>query len=101
MDMFGQFGAGEGLSNAIVADVGNLAQPVQQTERMQDASINADTDIGVASFDSLKRGAGREGAFGHDRHGEPSTAAGIMNVRAEFAQRPPYRSWWIMRSGHM
>jgi hypothetical protein len=101
MDMFGQFGAGEGLSNAIVADVGNLAQPVEQTKRMQDASVNADADIGVASFNFLKRGAGREGAFGHNRHGEPSTAAGIMNVRAEFAQRSPHRSWGIMRSRHM
>jgi hypothetical protein len=101
MDMFGQFGAGEGLSNAIVADVGDLAQAVEQAERKQDASVNADADIGVACFDSLKRGAGREGALGHNRHGEPSTAAGIMNVRAEFAQRPPHCGWRIVRSRHM
>ncbi len=68
MDVFGQIGAGEGLSNAIVADVGDLAQTVEQAKRKQDASVNANADIGVASFNFLKRGARGEGALGHNGH---------------------------------
>jgi len=69
MDVFREFGTGKGLSDPIVADIGNLAQTIQQAESMQDTCIDADADIGVTGFDPLKGGTGREGSFGHDSHG--------------------------------
>lgn len=49
--MLGQFGAGQRLSDAIVADVGDLAQTVEQAERLKDAGIDADADVGVTGLD--------------------------------------------------
>ena len=52
--MLGQVGAGERLTDAVVADVGDLAQAVEEAERLKDASINADADVGIASLDFLQ-----------------------------------------------
>lgn len=41
VDMLGQVGSGERLTVAIVADVGDLSQAVQEAECLQDAGINA------------------------------------------------------------
>lgn len=84
--MLGQFGAGQRLSDAIVADVGDLAQTVEQAERLKDAGIDADADVGVTGLDSLQRRAGREGALGHDRHRQPATAAGVVDIRTKLSQ---------------
>lgn len=83
--MLGQFGTGEGLPDAVIADVGNLAQALEQTERLQDTRVYADAHFGIAGFDPLEGGAGREGAFRHDPHGQPSPSPGIMDIRSEFA----------------
>lgn len=89
MDVLGEFGAGERLADAVVADVGDLDQAIEQAERLENAGIDADADIGVAGFDSLQRRAGREGALGDDGHRQPPTTSGVMDVRAELAQGPP------------
>lgn len=81
MDVLGQFRAGERLSNWVVADVGDLAQTVEQAERLKDARINADADIGVPGLDLLQGRAGREGAFRDDSHWQPPTPTGIVDVR--------------------
>ena len=52
--MLWQIGAGQRLSDAVVADVGDLAQTVEQAKRLKDAGIDADADIGVAAFDLLQ-----------------------------------------------
>ncbi len=85
MDMLGQFGAGQCLSDAIVADVGDLAQTVEQTRRLKDAGIDANADIGIAGFDSLQGRTGREGALGHDGHRQPPASAGVVDVSAKLA----------------
>lgn len=97
--MLGQVGAGERLTDAVVADVGDLAQAVEQAERLQDAGINADADVGVPSFDPLQCRARREGALGYDRHRQPPTSTGIMDVRPKLAQRAPHRSRRVVWSG--
>ena len=56
--MLGQFGAGQRLSDAIVADVGDLAQTVEQAERLKDAGIDADADVGVTGLDSFATSSG-------------------------------------------
>ena len=99
--MPGQLGAGEGLPDTVIADVGNLAQAVEQAERLQDTGVDADADMGVAGFDPLEGGAGREGAFRHDRHGQPPAATGITDVRSKFAQGSPDGGGRIVRSRHM
>lgn len=98
--MLGQVGAGERLTDAVVADVGDLAQAVEEAERLQDAGINADADIGVPGFDPLQRRSRREGALGYDRHRQPSASTGIMDVRPKLAQRAPHRSRRVVWSGH-
>ena len=55
MDVLGQFGAGECLSDGIIAKVGNLTQTFEQAERLKDARINANADIAVPSLDLLQR----------------------------------------------
>ena len=77
------------------------AQAVEQTERLQDAGINADADVGVAGLDLLQGRAGREGALGHDRHRQPPPSTGIVNVRAELAQGTPHGGGRIVRSRHL
>lgn len=84
--MLRQFRTGEGLSDAVVADVGDLAQTVEQTERLQDAGVDANADTGIAGLDSLKCGPGREGPFRNHRHRQPSATTGVMDVSTEFAQ---------------
>ena len=64
--MLWQFGAGERSADAVVADVGDLAQAIEQAERLENAGIYADADVGVPGFDPLQSRAGREGALGHD-----------------------------------
>lgn len=86
--MLGQLGTGERFADAVVADVRDLDQAVEQAERLENAGIDADADVGVAGFDSRQRRAGREGALGDDGHRQPPTPAGIMDVRAELAQCP-------------
>jgi len=97
--MLGQVGAGERLTDAVVADVGNLAQTVEQAEGLQDAGINADADVGVPSFDPLQCRARRERALGYDRHRQSSASARIMDVRPKLAQRAPHRSRRVVGSG--
>lgn len=87
--MLWQFSAGQRLSDAIVADVGDLAQTVQQTERLKNAGIDANADVGVAGLDSLQGRAGRKGALGYDCHRQPPTPTGVVDVGAELAQGPP------------
>jgi hypothetical protein len=99
--MLGQFGAGERLSDAIVADVGNLAQTVEQTERLKNAGINANADVGVASLDSLQSRAGRKGALGHDCHRQPPTPTGVVDVGAELSQGPPNGGGRIVWGRHL
>ena len=51
--MLGQFRASQNLSNGVVVNVGDLAQTVQQAERLKDAGIYADANICVPSLDPL------------------------------------------------
>ena len=99
--MLWQCGAGERLPDAIAADIGNLAQAVEQAERLKDGGVDADADIGVAGFDLLQGRSGREGALGHDRHGETAAAAGVADIRAELSQCPFCRSRCIMWCWHL
>lgn len=85
VDTLGQVGAGKRLADEVIANVGDFAQPVEQTERMQDAGINPDADVGVLGFDPLQGGSGGEGAFGDHRHRQPPASAGVVNVRPELA----------------
>lgn len=87
MNVPGQVGAGQRPSDAVVADVGQLAQAVEQAERQQDAGIDADADTGVASFDPLQCRARREDTLSHDRHWQPPPPPGIVNVRSELAMQ--------------
>lgn len=101
MDVLGQIGAGQRLPDAVVADVGDSAQAVEEAEGLQDAGIDADADIGVAGFDPLQRRARREGALSHDSHRQSAPAACIVNVRAELAQGAPDGSRRVMWGRHM
>jgi hypothetical protein len=83
MDVLWQRGAGERLPDAIAADIGNPAQAVQQAERLKHGGVDADADSGIAGFDLLQGRAGREGAFGDNRHGETTATTGVMDIRAE------------------
>ena len=76
-------------------------QSVEQAERLQDTSVDTDTDIGVAGFDPLKRGTGRESSLRHNRHGQPSASTGIMQVGSKFAQSSPSGGGRIVRSRHV
>lgn len=55
--MLGQLGTGERLADAVIADVRDLDQAVEQAERLENAGIDADADVGVAGSDSLQRRA--------------------------------------------
>ncbi len=99
--MLWQFGAGERLSYRIVADVCDLAQTIQQAQRLKDAGINADADIGIAGLNFLQSRARGEGTLRHNRHRQSPTSAGVVDVCAELAQGPPHSSGRIMWSWHL
>jgi hypothetical protein len=90
MDVLGQLGTGQGLSDAVVADVGDLAQAIEQTKRLQHRGIDAYADAGVASFDPLQGRAGSKGALGHDSHGQFAAPPRVVDVGAELPQSTPY-----------
>ena len=91
MDAFGQSRAGQRLPDTVVADVCHLAQAVEQAQRLKNSGIDADADAGISSLDPLQCRSGSEGAFGDDRHGQPPTTTGILDVRPELAQCPLHR----------
>ncbi len=101
MDVLGQPCAGKSLPDAVIADVSNLAQAVEQAECLQDTGVYADADIGVASFDPLKGRTGREGALRHDRHRQLPAPTSITDVCSKFAQRSSNGGGRIVGSWHM
>ena len=68
MDVLRQLCACERLPNRVIADVGDLAQAVEQAKRLKYARINSDADISVPGLDLLEGRAGRKGALSYDRH---------------------------------
>src|SRR4051794_30135285 len=82
VDALRQLRAGQGLADAVAADVGNLAEAIEQAQRLQDGGVDADADIGVASFDLLQGRTGRKRALGHDCHGQPPPPTGVVDIRA-------------------
>ena len=96
--MLWQIGAGQSLSYQVVADVGDMAQAIEQAERLQDSSVDADADAGVPGFDLLQGRAGREGALGHNRHRQPAPPTGVVDVRAELSQGSPNSGRRVMGS---
>ena len=101
MDVLRQFGAGERLSNRVVADVSDLAQTGEQAKRLKDTCVNADADTGVPGLDLLKGRTGREGALRHDSHWQPPTPTGIVDVRTELAQGAPHGGGRIVGCGNL
>ena len=99
--MLGQRGAGQRLSDWIVADIGELAHAVEQAERVKDTRIDTDTDTGVPGFDLLQSRAGGKGALRHDCHWQPATPAGIADVGAELAQGAPHSGGRVVRCWHL
>lgn len=85
MDALGQLGTGESLPDGVVADVRDFTQAVEQAERLEDAGVDADADIGVASLDPLQRGSGRKGALGRDRHRQAPASTGVVDVRPQLS----------------
>ena len=85
-DAFRQLSAGQGLADAVVRDIGDPTQTIEQAKHLQDGGVDADADIGVAGFDLLQGRAGGEGALGHDRHGQPPPTAGIVDIRTQLSQ---------------
>jgi hypothetical protein len=80
MDALRQLGTSQRLAHSVVADVSDLAQTVEQAERLKDAGIDANADIGISGLDLLEGGAGGEGTLRHNRHWQPSTPTGIMDI---------------------
>ena len=101
MDALGKPGAGKSLPNAVVADIRDLAQSIEQAECMKDGSINADADGGVARFDLLQGRAGSESALRYDCHRQSPTTAGVVDVRAKLAQGALGGSRRTMRCRHV
>ena len=99
--MLRQIGAGQGLSDGVVTDVGEFAQAVEQAERLKDAGINADADVGVARLDPLQRRAGRESAFGDDCHRQPPATTSVVDVCAKLAQGAPHSGGGMMWRWHL
>lgn len=96
-----QFRAGQGLADAVARDVGDLAQSIEQPKRLQDSGIDADADFGVAGFDPLEGRAGREGALGHDRHGQPAPATGVVDIGAQLTQDALYGGGGVVGRRHL
>ena len=85
MDALGQLGTGESLSDGIVANVCDLAQAVEQAERLEHTCVDADADAGVASLDPLQRRSGCKGTLGYHCHREATASAGVVDVRPQLA----------------
>lgn len=102
--MLGQLGAGERLADAVVADVGDLDQAVEQAERLENAGIDADADVGVAGFDSLERDVKARWGLRRSQLLNPSTWAPKKRSRSStllpcfrfcfhFDMSPPWLDW--------
>lgn len=100
-DALGELGARQGLAHAVAADVGDLAQPLEQAKRVQDGGIDAHADIGVARFDLLEGRAGCERAFRHDGHGQSPPSTSIMDICTELAQDAPHGGRGMVWRWHM
>jgi hypothetical protein len=88
------------LPDSIAANIGDISDVVEQAERLQDGGIDADTDIGIPSFDPLQSGTGRESALGDDSHGQPAAAAGVTDVHPQLAQGAAYSGGRMVRCWH-
>ena len=83
----GNGSAGQRLSNAIVVDVGDLAQTFEQTERLKNAGIDAHADMGVAGFVFVAASSGEVKAR------SATTAIGSRRrLRASWISAPSLRS---------
>jgi len=56
--------------------------PEEVHKRLQDGGVDADADIGIASFDLLQGRAGRERTRCHDRHRQSPSTTGVVDIRA-------------------
>jgi hypothetical protein len=81
LDPLWQFGTRKSLADTVSANVGNLAKAVEEAQSQQDRRVNANTDIGIASFYALQRGARCESALSDNGHGQPTSATSILNIR--------------------
>ena len=57
--------------------------------------------LGVARFDLLQGRAGREGAFGHNGHGQPPSTTGVVDIRAQLAQGAPHSGGRMVLRRHL
>lgn len=88
------------MPDTIAANVGDISEVVEQAERLQDGGIDADTDIGITSFDPLQGGTGRESALGDDSHGQSAAAAGVTDIQSQLTQGAAYSGGGVVWRWH-
>jgi hypothetical protein len=85
----------------VLADVGNLAETVEQPERLQDRGVNADANARVAFFNALQGSSRGKRALGDNAHWQAPPTARVMNVGAELAKRTTHSSRGMVGGWHI
>jgi hypothetical protein len=85
----------------VLANVGNLAETIEQPERLQDRSVDADANARVAFFNALQGRSRGKCALGYNAHWQAAPTARVMDVGAELAKRAAHSSRRIVRSWHI
>jgi hypothetical protein len=96
-----QIGAGQPLSDRVVADVRELTQALCQAEGLQYGAVKADADARIPFLYALQGGAGSKGSLCHHRHGQSTTTTGVAKILAQLLEQATNVRRGVMRCRHM
>ena len=97
----GQLFGGNRDTHYIVRCIGELAQTIEESKRLQDSRIDPDAHRRISPLHSLQRRTACKGTLSDDARRQSPAAPRVANVLAELAKLTTHGNGGAMRSGHL
>lgn len=87
-------------TNCVARWIGELTQPIEESKRLQNCRVDADTDRCIPPLDPLQCWPAGEGPFRDHPRGQPPTPARIADVLPKLAKSAADGNGRTVRGGH-